>query len=108
MGLTPLPDGSLLVATSSSETGNFYASTGELVRLFDSNGDGSLDDRSALISDLPGSLVAVTRHGDMVIVNNAQGDDEQITVFRRGEHWRYPLTQIGAIRLIFRNAMHQS
>ena len=108
MGMTPLPDGSLLVATSPSETGNFYASTGELVRLFDSNGDGSLDDRSALISDLPGSLVAVTRHGDIVIATSAKGGDEQIMFFRRGEHWRDPLTQIGAIRLIFRNAMHQS
>ena len=108
MGMTPLPDGSLLVATSPSETGNFYDSTGELVRLFDSDGDGTLDDRRALISDLPGSLVAVTRHGDIVIATSAQGGDEQIMFFRRGEHWQDPLTQVGKIRLIFRNAMHQS
>ena len=108
MGMTPLPDGSLLVATSPSETGNFYDSTGELVRLFDSDGDGTLDDRRALISDLPGSLVAVTRHGDIVIATSAQGGDEQIMFFRRGDRWQDPLTQVGKIRLIFRNAMHQS
>ncbi|HEX3303302.1 MAG TPA: hypothetical protein VHR64_10505 [Thermomicrobiales bacterium] len=108
MGMTPLPDGSLLFATSPSTGGNFYDSTGELVRLFDSDGDGTLDDRHALISDLPGSLVAVTRHGNIVIATSAQGGHEQIMFFRRGEHWRDPLTQIGAIQFIFRNAMHQS
>src|SRR5690348_7811054 len=70
MGMTPLPDGSLLVATSPSASGNFYDSTGELVRLFDSDDDGTLDDRRALISDLPGSLVAVARHGDIVIATS--------------------------------------
>ena len=86
----------------------FYDSTGELVRLFDSDSDGMLDDRRALISDLPGSLVAVARHGDIVIATSAQGGNEQIMFFRRGEHWRDPLTPLTAIRLRFRNAMHQS
>src|SRR5688572_22840642 len=45
MGMVELPDGSLLVATSPSDSGNFYASTGAIVRLFDSDYDGSLDDR---------------------------------------------------------------
>jgi glucose/arabinose dehydrogenase len=108
MGMTPLPDGSLLVATSPSASGNFYDSTGELVRLVDSDGDGTLDDRHALISNLPGSLVAVARHGDIVIATSAQGGNEQIMFFRRGEHWRDPLTPITAIRLRFVGAMHQS
>jgi len=108
MGMTPLPDGSLLVATSSSASGNFYDSTGELVRLFDSDGNGTLDERSALISNLAGSLVAVARHGDIVIATSAQSGHEQIMFFRRGQHWRDPLTQIAAIQFIFRNAMHQS
>jgi glucose/arabinose dehydrogenase len=108
MGMTPLPDGSLLVATSPSSTGNFYASTGELVRLADSDDDGSLDERSALASDLPGSLVAVARAGEMVIVTSAESGNEQIMFFRRGEHWRDPLVPVEAIRFAFNGAMHQS
>jgi hypothetical protein len=108
MGMTPLPDGSLLVATSPSATGNFYASTGELVRLADSDDDGSLDVRTALASDLPGSLVAVARAGEMVIVTSAESGNEQIMFFRRGEHWRDPLIPVEAIRFAFDGAMHQS
>jgi glucose/arabinose dehydrogenase len=108
MGMTPLPDGSLLVATSPSTGGNFYDSAGELVRLFDSDGDGSLDQRTGLASGLPGSLVAVARHGDVVIATSAELGNEQIMFFRRGERWRDPLTLISAIRLHFQGAIHQS
>ena len=108
IGMTPLPDGSLLVATSPSATGNFFASTGELVRLFDTDGDGSLDDRRTLAGDLPGSLVAVARSGNLVIATSAQGGNEQIMFFRRGERWRDPLIPVETIRLHFQGALHQS
>jgi glucose/arabinose dehydrogenase len=108
MGMTPLPDGSLLVATSPSTGGNFYSSAGELVRLFDSDGDGTLDQRSALASGLPGSLVAVARHGDIVIATSAELGNEQIMFFRRGERWRDQLTLVDSIRLTFAGAIHQS
>jgi glucose/arabinose dehydrogenase len=108
MGMTPLPDGSLLVATSPSTGGNFYASAGELVRLFDSDGDGTLDQRSALASGLPGSLVAAARHGDIVIATSAELGNEQIMFFRRGARWRDQLTLVDSIRLRFQGAIHQS
>ena len=101
MGMIPLPDGSLLVATSPSASGNFYNSTGALLRLDDSNGDGSLDQQTELATDLPGSLVAVTRYKDIVVATSAQSGNEQIMFFRRGEHWRDPLVQIDSIRLHF-------
>jgi hypothetical protein len=106
--MTPLPDGSLLVATSPSNSGNFYDSTGELVRLNDSDGDGSLDGRTVLASDLPGSLVAIARAGEFVIVTSAQSGNEQIMFFRRGDRWRKPLTLVDAIHFDFQGAMHQS
>jgi glucose/arabinose dehydrogenase len=108
MGMVALPDGSLLVATSPPRAGNFYASSGELVRLADSDGDGTLDDRRVLAGNIPGSLVAVVRHGEIVIVTSAQSGSERIMFFRRGERWRDPFLPIEAINLHFRGALHQS
>lgn len=108
MGMVQLPDGSLLVATSPSETGNFYASSGALVRLFDSDGDGSLDERSVLAETPAGSLVAVARMGELIAVTSAAGGDEAIMFFRRGERWRDPLIPVEQIRLGFIGAIHQS
>src|SRR5687768_12676635 len=108
MGMVELPDGSLLVATSPSDSGNFYASTGTLVRLSDSDGDGSLDDRRVLAEGLPGSLVAVARMGNLIAVTSARSGDEAIMFFRRGERWRDPLMPVEQIRLGFIGAIHQS
>jgi glucose/arabinose dehydrogenase len=108
MGMIGLPDRSLLVATSPPHAGNFYASGGELLRLADSNGDGTLDDRRVLAGNMPGSLVAIARHGEIVIVTSAQAGGELIMFFRRGERWRDPLLPIEAINLHFRGALHQS
>ena len=108
MGMTPLPDGSLLVATSPSAAGDFYNSTGELVRLTDSDNDGTFDKRTALATDLPGSLVAVIRTGELVFTTSAQSGNEQIMIFRRGDKWRDPLVPVEAIHFAFNGALHQS
>lgn len=79
MGLVPLPDGSLLIATSPSESGNFYDSSGEILRLVDTDGDASLDKRTVVATGLPGSLVALARFDDIVITTSAAGGDESIT-----------------------------
>ena len=52
MGMIPLPDGSLLVASSPSPSGNFYNSSGTLLRLDDSDNDGTLDQQTALATEL--------------------------------------------------------
>ena len=108
MGMTVLPDKSLLVATSPSDTGNFYDSAGALLRLTDSDGNGTFDEQSILAGDLPGSLVAVTRFDQIVITTSAEIGDEQIMFFRRGDHWRDPLTMLTTITLAFNGAGHQS
>ena len=108
MGMTPLPDGSLLVATNPSSDGVFYTSDGQLLRLFDSDGDGSLDQETPLAEDLPGGLVAVVRFGEIVAATSSEYGNEQIMFFRRGDRWRDPLTQIDDIRINFINSGHQS
>jgi glucose/arabinose dehydrogenase len=108
MGMVELPDGSLLVATSPSEAGGFYDSDGALVRLNDSNGDGSLDEQSVLAETSAGSLVAVARMGELIAVTSAERSAEAIYFFRRGERWREPLTRVEQINLGFTDAIHQS
>ena len=108
MGMTVLPDGSLLVATNPSTDGVFYDSQGQLLRLKDSDGDGSLDQQTILADNLPGGLVAVVQFGEIVVATSSQYGNEQIMFFRRGEHWRDPLTELTAIRLNFVNSGHQS
>jgi glucose/arabinose dehydrogenase len=108
VGMTPLPDGSLLVATNPSDEGVFYSSWGRLLRLKDSDGDGSLDQQTTLADNLPGGLVAVARYGEIVVVTSSEIGNEQIMFFRRGEHWRDPLTEIDRITFTFNGTLHQS
>jgi glucose/arabinose dehydrogenase len=108
MGMVELPDESILVATSPSDSGNFYASTGALVRLADSDGDGTLDDHRVLADGLPGSLVAIARMGDLIAVTSAEIGEEAIMFFRRGERWREALLPVEQIQFNFIGAIHQS
>lgn len=108
MGLVPLPDGSLLIATSPSESGNFYDSSGEILRLVDTDGDASLDKRTVVATGLPGSLVALARFDDIVITTSAAGGDESITFLRAGPLWDDPLVEIDRMHLGFVGAIHQS
>src|SRR4051812_24155333 len=50
-GFLPLPDGSYLVAANDASVGGkFYASTGKLIRMTDTNHDGVADDAGAEIN----------------------------------------------------------
>jgi glucose/arabinose dehydrogenase len=110
MGMTSLPDGSLLVAESVPNAGDgFFDSTGELVRFVDSKGDGGADDAgTVLASDLPGTLVAVARGGSLLFVTSAEAGRESISVLRRGKTWHDPLSLVGAIDFRFDNFEHQT
>jgi hypothetical protein len=109
MGMVVLPDRSLLVATSVPDGGSFFQSSGELIRLTDSDGDGHADDAGTpLASGLPGALVALQRIDDLVLVTSSESGQESITILRRGEHWRDPLVVAATLDLTFSNALHQS
>lgn len=108
MGMVALSDGSILVATSPSQAGNFYDSTGEIIRMVDQDGDGTFDDRSTVASGLPGSLVALAKYEDIVVTTSAEGGDEAIIFFRTGSTWDQPLIELDRLQLGFIGAMHQS
>ena len=109
MGMIDLPDGSILVATSTPDGGAFFQSTGQLLRLRDRDGDGAADGRpTVLATDLDGPLVAVARAGNLVFTTSARFGEERISVFRRGEDWASPLEPVGEIAFDFNGSEHQS
>lgn len=108
-GMTALPDGSILVATSAPTGGSFFQSTGELLRLTDEDADGVADDGgTVLATDLPGTLVSLALAGDLVLTTSAEGGNEQIVLLRIGETWADPLEQVGSVRFRLDGFNHQS
>lgn len=109
MGMVELPDGSLLVATSTPDGSSFFSSTGALIRLTDRNGDGRADGAGTVLAGgLLGPLVAVQRAGDLIFVTSVRGGAEAISVFRRGARWRDPLVSLGTSFFNFAGGEHQS
>ena len=108
-GMVELPDGSILVATSTPAGGSFFQSTGELLRLTDEDEDGVADDAGTILATgLPGTLVSLARAGDLVLTTSAEGGNEQIVVLRRGERWADPLDPVGSLRFYLDGFEHQS
>ena len=101
-----LPDGSLLVSTSDPVLGgNYYDSTGTLLRLVDPDGDGVADGPGqVLYSGLPGTLTALRTAGDLVFVTSSQGGSESIWVLRMGAAPSAPYTLVGSLHFAFPSA----
>lgn len=98
VGMTPLDDGSLLVATTNA-TSYFAGGTGSLVRLFDADGDGVAEQRQTLVNNVPGGkLTALDRAGDLVAVTG-QGSGVPISFYRLGATPADPLTFAGKLDL---------
>ncbi len=109
MGMTPLPDGALLVGTSIPVGGGFFASTGALIRLVDRDDDGVADGPGQVLADgIGGTIVAVARSRKLIFVTSAAIDQEQILMFRRGRSWAAPLSFAGAIRFSFPQFLHRT
>jgi hypothetical protein len=97
-----LADGSMLVTTNPSSTGNFYSSTGELRRLVDANGDGAADGPgTVLYTGLPGSLTALRQAGNLFLVTTSASGSERINVLRAGATPADPLSLVGSINFSF-------
>lgn len=110
MGMTRLPDGSLLVAESvPNGNGGFFDSTGELRRFVDAKGDGVAGDQgTVLASGLPGTLVAVARGGSFLFVTSAQAGRESISILRAGRSWSDRLSLLGSLDFHFVDSEHQT
>ncbi|MFN0053427.1 MAG: hypothetical protein ACKV0T_14685 [Planctomycetales bacterium] len=94
-----LSDGSLLVATTDSPSGSFFASaTGNLVRLVDSDHNGQADGPAqVLYSGLSGGLISIQLAGNLVLASNGS----RISFLRQGASPTDSLTLIGAINLTY-------
>jgi glucose/arabinose dehydrogenase len=103
--MVQLPDGSILVSTSDPVPGgNYYASTGTLLRFVDSNGDGVADGPGQVVySGLPGTLTALRTAGDLVFVTSSQTGSESIWVLRMGATPADPYSLVGSINFAFPN-----
>jgi glucose/arabinose dehydrogenase len=101
-----LPDGSILVSTSDPVPGgNYYASTGTLLRFVDANGDGVADGPGEVMySGLPGTLTAMRVAGDLVFVTSSQQGSESIWVLRMGAALSNPYTLVGSLNFAFPNS----
>jgi len=103
-GMVELPDGSILAATSKPNAGgNYFVSSGELVRFVDADDDGVAESSSVLASNLPGTLTGLTGAGDLIITASVNGlptagdPDPVITVLRRGATPADALSVVGSI-----------
>lgn len=79
-----LEDGSLLVLTN-VPTNGLFDSTGQLVRLVDTDGDGVANGAPQVVfAGLPGIATSVRKLGDLVFVSSRELDNETISVLRTG------------------------
>lgn len=99
--LAPLADGSLLVATSSGPS-LFGSTSGSLLRLVDSDGDGRADgDPTPLAQGLPPLLTSVRRVEDLVVALSSGPGQETISLWRTGATPSTPLSPAGSLRFRF-------
>ena len=100
LGMVQLADGSLLVAVS--QGASFWnSSTGQLLRLTDTNHDGIADDSgTVLYSGLPGGQTSLRMCGQLFFVTG-QGVGHPISVLRAGPNPGSPLTFVGTITVIY-------
>jgi glucose/arabinose dehydrogenase len=97
--MVPLADGSLLVGVSNPTGGNYFASTGQLVRLADADNDGVADGPPTVLYDgLPGTITAVKASGSLLFVTSA---GQQIAIFRMGATPSSPPSLLGTLTFTF-------
>lgn len=105
--MAQLADGSLLVATSDGgaswlDNYIFSSTSGALVRLADTNGDGIADGPPQTVATgLPGLVASVRREGNLVFALSSQGGNQAITVWRTGSSAASPLQAAGRLSFAF-------
>ncbi|MGQ0633721.1 MAG: hypothetical protein ACT4QC_03850, partial [Planctomycetaceae bacterium] len=105
--LLELPDGSLLVATTDSPTGNFFnpSATGSILRLVDANRDGQADGPTqVLYSGFPGGLQSIRLAGNLVVTSSGG----RLAFFRLGATFADSLTLLGTIDLAYTSGWQHS
>src|SRR5258706_2197072 len=97
LGMVQLSDGSLLVSVS--QGASFWSSSGQIVRLTDTNHDGIADAPGALLyTGLSGGQTSLRMFGTLLFVTG-QGVGRPISILRTGAAPNSPLTFVGAINV---------
>ncbi len=97
VGMQELSDGSIMVAVSN---GNFFgSSSGSILRLADTNGDGVADEQTTLFADVPGGLLSSLRVIDDLVIATGQGSGRPIAIMRAGETPSDPLSLVGEFEI---------
>src|SRR5439155_22596264 len=102
-GLARLSDGSILVATS-NPNGKFtyWASSGELLRFTDTNGDGIADGPGQLMySDPVGVWTGLAVTGNIVYIMGAKDGENRIIVLKMNNGPASPYTFVGTLNFTF-------
>jgi glucose/arabinose dehydrogenase len=111
VGMTELPDGSLLVAVSNGSGAFSTTTSGSLVRVVDTDFDGVANLMQTLVGNVPGGrLTSVRRAGDLIAVTG-QGPTNPISFYRLGALASDPLVYAGQLNLSYPSAwshMHTS
>lgn len=94
-----LADKSIIVTTSDPIAGgNYFSSTGTLLRFIDLNGDGVADGPGEVkYSGLTGTLTALSVAGPLVFVTSSQQQKESISILRMGATPSDPYTLVGSL-----------
>ncbi len=99
LGMVRLADGSLLVAVSPGTS--FGSSTGQIIRLTDTNQNGIADGPgTALRTGLPGGQSSLRMAGNLIFVTG-QGSGKPISVLRAGATPATALSLVGTITLTY-------
>ena len=97
LGMARLADGSFLVGVSQGTS--FWNSTGQIIRLTDTNLNGIADGPgTVLYTGLPGGQTSLRKCGNLVFVTG-QGVGRPISILRVGATPSAPLTSVGAINV---------
>lgn len=98
VGMVSLDDGSILAAVSNGLS-FFGSSSGSIVRLADTDGDGVADSSDTLVSDVPGGKLSALRRSGDLIFTTGQGSGAPISIYRLGAQPNDPLSFQGSMTI---------
>ena len=97
VGMSELSDGSIIVGVSN---GSFFGSTsGSILRLEDSDGDGVADVTTTLVENVPGGKLSGLRVAGDLVFATGQGGGVPISIYRFGANVSDPLTPVGSMSI---------
>ena len=94
VGMALLPDSSIVVAVSTG-TAYFSTTSGRLLRLVDTSGDGVADQQNILVNNVPGGMLTTVRIAGNLLFTTGQG--KPITIYRFGSTLSDTMKEVGRI-----------